>query len=157
MTVIVGIAISLPQRQQLHISDKGLSMLAELEGCRNTGYLCSAGVVTNGLGHTQTAKLGEHINDEAMASNFLVDVKNAENTVNRCIHVELTQGQFDAFTSFAFNVGAKQFCNSTLVRTANNYDRRGACYELTRWIFVDGRPIDGLINRRNVELNRCLH
>lgn len=154
--VIAGIAIGLPERQQLRISNDGLYMLAELEGCRNVGYLCAANVATNGLGHTKTAKLGEFINDTAMAANYLDDVKDAENAVNRCIRVELSQGQFDAFTSFAFNVGQKQFCNSTLARKANGYDRRGACYELERWVYVNGKPLPGLVKRREVELTRCL-
>lgn len=72
-----------------------------------------------------------------------------------CIKRPLTDGQKAAFLSFAFNVGNKAFCGSTLVRKANAGDMPGACAELSRWTLAGGRELPGLVKRRAAERQLC--
>ncbi len=53
-----------------------------------------------------------------------------------------------SFISFTYNVGVGAFKRSTLLKKANAGDLRGACDQLSRWIFVNGKAIKGLENRR---------
>ena len=72
-----------------------------------------------------------------------------------CIKRPLTDNQKAAFVSFAFNVGNKAFCDSTLVRKANAGDMAGACAELSRWTRAGGRELPGLVKRRAAERELC--
>lgn len=72
-----------------------------------------------------------------------------------CIKHPMTDGQKAAFLSFAFNVGNKAFCDSTLARKANAGDMPGACAELSRWTRAGGRELPGLVKRRAAERELC--
>ena len=72
-----------------------------------------------------------------------------------CIKQPMTDGQKAAFLSFAFNVGNKAFCDSTLARKANAGDMAGACAELSRWTRAGGRELPGLVKRRAAERELC--
>jgi len=72
-----------------------------------------------------------------------------------CIKRPLIDGQKAAFLSFAFNVGNKAFCGSTLVRKANAGDMAGACAELSRWTLAGGKELPGLVRRRASERAMC--
>ena len=84
------------------------------------------------------------------------DVRVAEDAVRSCVTVPLTQGEMDAYTSLAYNIGKTNFCGSTLVKKLNAGDYQGACAELKRWVYVDGRVVQGLVNRREAEYRRCM-
>lgn len=73
-----------------------------------------------------------------------------------CFKHPLTDGQKAAVISFAFNVGVKAVCTSTLVRKANAGAQPGEwCDELHRWVFAGGHKLPGLINRREAEYEMC--
>ena len=72
-----------------------------------------------------------------------------------CIKQPMTDGQKAAFVSFAFNVGNKALCDSTLARKANAGDMAGACAELSRWTRAGGRELPGLVKRRAAERELC--
>jgi lysozyme len=65
--------------------------------------------------------------------------------------VALTQNQFDALVSFAYNAGHGAFRGSTLVRELNagHYDVVPA--ELNRWTRTGGAVSRGLVTRRQRE------
>lgn len=83
------------------------------------------------------------------------DVQKFEGAVKRCVHVELHQHEYDAYTSLAYNIGERAFCNSTLVRKVNARDYAGGCAEISRWDKMNGRPVRGLTNRRAKERAQC--
>ncbi len=59
-----------------------------------------------------------------------------------------TDAQIGAMTSLAYNIGAKAFANSTLLRKFNAGDVAGAAAEFTRWNRAGGKVMKGLTNRR---------
>lgn len=72
-----------------------------------------------------------------------------------CIKAPLTDGQKAAFVSFAYNVGERQFCGSTLARRVNAGELPGACSELSKWVFAGGKQLPGLVKRRAAERALC--
>jgi len=75
------------------------------------------------------------------------------------VKVPLTQGQFDALVSFAYNVGldidtdtlAEGLGDSTLLRKVNAGDFAGAAEEFPKWNKNDGKVMLGLRRRRAAE------
>ena len=59
--------------------------------------------------------------------------------------------QFDALVSFVFNVGAGAFGGSTLLRRLNQGEYKAVPAELMRWVNSGGRPLPGLVRRRQAE------
>ena len=56
-----------------------------------------------------------------------------------CVTVPLAQHEYDALVRLSHNVGSRAFCQSTLVRKLNAEDYAGACAELLRWRFFQGK------------------
>ena len=94
----------------MKISDKGLNLIKEFEGCRLTAYRDSTGIWTIGYGHTKGVTSGQTIT-QAQADEYLrLDVTGAERSVSAyegLYHYD--QNQFDALTSFTFNCGSGNF------------------------------------------------
>lgn len=125
----------------MYISKKGLDLIKEFEGCKLKAYLCPAGIWTIGFGHTKGVYPGMVITQE-LADKFLIDdVWQFEREVESLVHVPVTQGQFDALVSFAFNVGSdidedtipEGLGDSTLLRRLNAGDVAGAAAEFGKW------------------------
>ena len=66
----------------------------------------------------------------------------------RHVKVPLTQGQFDVLVSFAFNFGEAKLASSTLLKLLNAGDYDGARKQINRWVYSNGKKLDGLIRRR---------
>lgn len=141
----------------LSLSAVGLLTIAKWEGFSDLAYIPVPGdVPTIGFGSTEGVKMGDTITVPKAIERLHRDTEKAESAIVRCVKVPLSQGEFDAFTSFAFNVGAEAFCSSTLVKKLNSGDYAGACQELKRWVYVDGRRVQGLVNRREAEYRLCM-
>ena len=141
----------------LSLTAAGLVALANFEGFAPEAYVPVPGdVPTIGFGSTAGVELGDPRIVTAALGRLMRDVGDAESAIGRCVKVPLSQGEYDAYTSFAFNVGGNAFCASTLVKKLNAGDYQGACAELKRWVYVDGRVVQGLVNRREAEYRRCI-
>jgi lysozyme len=130
-------------------SSTGRAFIREAEGERLTTYRCSADVPTIGVGHTGSdVKMGMTITKAQSDALLIADLARFEKAVAAAIKVPLTQNQFDALVSLAFNIGSGAFAKSTLVRLLNggHYDQVPA--QLARWNKLDGRPNEGLTARR---------
>ena len=140
----------------LSLSAVGLLTIAKWEGFSDKAYIPVAGdVPTIGFGSTEGVKMGDTITVPKALERLMRDVGVAESAIGRCVKVPLSNGEYAAFTSFAFNVGGEAFCSSTLVKKLNAGDYDGACDELERWVFVQKRKVDGLVNRRAEEYKLC--
>ena len=156
VAAVLAIAALLPQTPTLKTSAAGLALIADFEGCRLSAYQCSAGVWTNGIGHTAGVKPQTHISERQAAVNLVGDVMRVEKGIARCMPVAMPQPVYDAVASFAFNVGVTAACKSTLAFFINQGEWRKACEQLPRWVFVNGVRVTGLERRRANELAYCL-
>lgn len=97
--------------------------------------------VTQGL--KITAKKAEEL--------LVHDLQETEKAVDDLVTVDLTDNQFGALVSFAFNIGVDAFAKSTLLKKLNKGDYASVPFELGRWVMNDGKKMDGLVNRRAAE------
>lgn len=142
----------------LSLSVAGLAAIAGYEGFSDTVYIPVPGdVPTAGFGHTDPSmQIGDKITRKQAEEWLREDAGEGERAVKRCVRVPLAQHEFDVYVSFAYNIGANAFCRSTLVKRLNAGDYAGACAELKRWVYVGGRRVQGLVNRREAEYQRCM-
>lgn len=141
------------------MSAEGVEWLAELEGgYRLEAYLCPAGVWTISAGVTmyqpkRRVKQGDKLAsvDEAK-SLFARTLKTYEHAVDALTRDDLKPHEFDALTSFVYNVGPQAAANSTLFRLVN-LAASGEAVEaqFKRWIYSNGEALRGLVLRRRAE------
>lgn len=94
----------------MRISDNGIIHLQQSEGSRLRAYRDQTGKLTIGFGHTGTVNGvpiydGMKITKEQEAELLKQDIGYFENYVNRNAKKPMTQNQFDAIVSLAFNIG----------------------------------------------------
>lgn len=132
----------------MRIGKAGLDLIKEFEGLRLKAYIPVKGdVPTIGWGHTKGVKIGDKIT-KATAEKYLTqDIAPTVAAVNRAIKVPVTQNEFDACVSLAFNVGITAFNKSTLVKRINQTP-----LEFLRWNKFRGKPLAGLTRRRKTEM-----
>lgn len=135
----------------MQISKAGLDLIKQFEGLYLNAYRCPAGVPTIGYGHTAGVAMGQTITQQQADDYLRRDVRQFERAVARLVTVPLTQGQFDALVSFAFNLGEGALAQSTLLRLLNAGDHAGAAAQFDRWNKADGRVLPGLVRRRAAE------
>ena len=162
----------------MNVSAKALEMLKHHEGVRQKPYRDVVGLWTVGVGHLmypEQAALpnknnakpeytGQCREDFAIKfEDFRIfpmeevdgilkhDLARFESGVERLCPVELTQGEFDALCSFAFNVGLGALQRSTLRAKVNRNDKEGAAEEFAKYTKAGGKVYQGLVNRRKDE------
>lgn len=77
-----------------------------------------------------------------------------EEQVVKIILPVLTQHEFDAIVSFAFNVGSSALENSTFTRRMNNGENKALCFrqEFPKWVNGLNGRLPGLVRRRAAEI-----
>jgi len=117
-------------------------------------------VLTIGYGHTGVDVYVGQVITESEAEALLRDDLSLffEPDVNDLITVELTQHEFDAIVSFAFNVGSGSLKDSTFRRRINSGEDKATCFkeEFPRWVNGPNGPLPGLVNRRNAEIKLAI-
>lgn len=132
-------------------SDNGIELIKRFEGLRLKAYLCPAGKPTIGYGHTKDVKLGDVITEEEAEQLLREDLIVVENEINRH-NLNINQNQFDALASFVYNVGVGNFRTSTLLKKIKtDPNDKTIANEFMRWIYADGKPLNGLKKRRKME------
>ncbi|OOS00655.1 glycoside hydrolase [Canicola haemoglobinophilus] len=160
-SVATIIALVKTTHQDLRISQQGLEIIGQAEGCRRDPYHCPADVLTVGIG--STAASGEPINpqkrynDTEIAQRWAHDLRRAEQCVNQYGNGKnLPQGAFDALVSLTFNVGCGKMQKSTLFKQAQQGFKPQMCQQFDRWVYAGGQKLNGLIKRRAKEKVLCL-
>jgi lysozyme len=134
-----------------------LDLIKHFEGFKAAPYLCPAHKPTIGYGscfygdgRPVTLKDSPISEPEAVAL-LAVTLGQYEQVVTKAVKVTMTQGQFDALVSFAYNAGPENMKTSTLVRKLNDGDVKGAAGEFDRWVYGGGVRLKGLTIRREAE------
>lgn len=132
------------------------AVVSYYEGYQPTAYRDPVGVATICYGHTATARMGQTLSQERCTQLLQADLGHAFSAVDRRAQVDLPPPTRAALASFVYNVGEGAFARSTLLRKLNAGDLRGACHELSRWVYAGGRKLNGLVKRRATERELCL-
>lgn len=110
---------------------------------------------TVGYGHTSDSFYYVQPNSQitdAMADKLLEhDAAEAQAIVRKLVKVKLSRWQEIALTSFVFNLGEGAFKKSTLLRKLNAGDYASVPGELAKFVYNDGKKMQGLVNRRAAE------
>lgn len=152
-------------------------MIRHHEGVRIKAYRCPAQLWTWGVGHVlYPAQLKLPVKKSGMPFDLVTrmdfplqesdkrvlstgeiddilrrDLDYFERGVRRLCPVPVTQGQWDALVSFAFNVGLGALQRSGIRQKTLRFDKQGAANEFLKWTKAGGKVLKGLINRRNDE------
>lgn len=139
------------------MSEQGVNLIKSFEGFSSVPYNDGVGVMTIGYGHAlrKNDKHLKKVTEEQAVEILKEDVSIAVKHVNNLVKVDITQNQFDALVSFAFNVGVGNLKSSTLLKKLNQGDYIGAADEFLRWNKgrVNGvmKEMKGLTRRRVAE------
>ena len=140
-----------------------IAMVAGFEGYRQEAYIPIPGdVPTVGHGFTEIdgkpVELGQTIDEEASRALLedKLDKVYAEGVRNCLNDVPVHTYEFEAFSSLTFNIGVHNFCTSTLVKKIQEKDYKGACEEINKWVYAQGKVVQGLVNRREKEYRHCI-
>ena len=126
------------------------------EGLRLGAYLDAVSVPTICYGSTKGVAIGDKKTLEECNTLFQTELYSYMQDVDKLVTVPLTDSRRAALTSFAYNVGVANFKRSTLLKKLNRGDTRGACNELSKWVFAKGIKLRGLARRREAERRLCL-
>lgn len=147
-------------------SKKGIDLISKWEGFRENAYLDVANVPTIGYGTinynygtglpNKPVKMGDKITKEKALELLKKQIDAHAKTIETYVKTPLNQNQFDALSSFQYNLGAHILKNSALLKHINNGDfaKAGAEMLLYNKARVNGvlQEVKGLTNRRREEV-----
>lgn len=133
-------------------SERAINAIKIIEGFRSRAYRDAAGVLTIGYGdrihaaHQNTCTLDE-------ADQWLRDYLSTfiDPGLASLIRVPVTQGMWDALSSFSYNLGTGALSGSTLLKLLNAKEYKMAAVEFPRWDHCNGHRMPGLYDRRLAE------
>lgn len=138
----------------MQITEMMFEKLKSFEGCRLQAYQDAAKVWTIGYGHTKGVRRGDNITREKAEEYLREDVEEVEGQI-LALNLNLTQPQFDALTSFVYNVGIGAFKKSTLLRfIREGRSENDIKKQFYSWVYSNGRTLPGLVKRREWEAIR---
>lgn len=132
----------------------GRAALKSRESVELLAYRDSKGIWTIGVGHTAACgapipRAGMMISEAEADALLTRDLAKFEGPVAAALQVPVTDNEFDALVSLAFNVGAEDVARSTIVRRLNAGDRDGATQAFLMWRF----PAE-IVDRRKGEMDQ---
>jgi lysozyme len=146
----------------LQLSEIGLEHIKNHEKLRLKAYKIGDGKITIGYGHAKPIRkskyrVGQRITVEIANKLLREDVAVATDGIKRMfkqwnekgIYVKVTQNQFDAMVSMAFNMGVSAFRQSAFVRKLKQNDLESAAELIKTTNLNDNFP--GLEDRRMIE------
>jgi lysozyme len=140
----------------MEMTKEGLTLIKRFEGFRGSAYRCPAGVWTIGYGHTSAAGPPRVIQGSEMSLGdadtvLAADVGVFAAAVRKGLKRELSDVQFSALVSFAYNVGVGAFQSSSVLKAVNAGDFEAVPRRLQLWVKGGGRTLPGLVKRRAAE------
>lgn len=135
-------------------SDNAAQLVKGFEGLRLTAYPdpgTGGAPWTIGYGHTYGVYQGLTITEDQANAWLLEDLRAAGQHVADLVTWPINQNQFDALTSFVFNVGRTAFAGSTMLRLLNGGQVFAASGQFAEWKYAGGKVLPGLVRRRVAE------
>lgn len=137
------------------VSRSGIELIKRFEGFRRSAARLEDGRWTVGYGHVKFAREGVELTEKDAEALLVYDLIEVAGAVNDLTFAPLTQNQFDALVSFAFNIGVDKFKSSSVLRRVNEGELAKAAFSLEVWRRApfEGEPlvVDALVRRRAAE------
>jgi GH24 family phage-related lysozyme (muramidase) len=138
----------------MQVSENGIKLIKSFEGCVLHAYkpVSTERYFTIGYGHYGSDVRENQTISQSEADTLLkFDLRVFEYAVNNQVKVSITQNQFDALVSFAYNCGKEALRTSELLKKLNDGDVKGASKEFEKWVHAGGKVLNGLVKRRKAE------
>ena len=135
----------------MKVSQDCIDLVKFFEGFEAKAYLCPASVWTIGYGRTRNVKEGDVVNEKQAERDLLEELEEFGYQVLNTVKVSLEQSQFDALTSWTYNLGVGNLQSSTLLKKLNSGDKNSVPSEMLRWNKAAGKVLAGLTRRREAE------
>ncbi len=140
------------------ISDKCIDLVKSFEGFFSKPYLCPAKVPTIGYGtilypNGKKVTLQDKPCTEAEAIEWMrYELNQKAKEVDAMTTDAVTQHQFDALVSFAYNCGSNALKGSTLLKRVNSNPTDPTIKDaFMMWVKANGKTLKGLVRRREAE------
>lgn len=138
------------------VSPAGIEFLIKEEGLRLRPYLDSASIPTISIGCTyypsgkKVTMQDPTLTKEQAISMFKTVLTHYEQAVYSVTRDDITQSQFNALVSLAYNIGVASFKGSSLLKLVNaNPSDPAISAAFERWQFANKKPV--LLARRQRE------
>jgi lysozyme len=125
-----------------------------------TPYVCAGGINTIGYGNTyytngkKVTLKDRKITLQQAEELIKHSLSTYEKAVDSFCRDDISQGQFDALVSFAYNLGTRALQKSTLIKKVNaNPKDVTIADEFMKWNKANGTVLKGLTKRRQAEAN----
>ena len=128
------------------------SFVAAWETLRTRAYDDGGGVWTIGYGHTRGVRRGDICTPQEAEDWLDEELANVDDEVSALLEVPVSQSEFDALVSLAYNIGVSALAGSTLLKLLNQGQHSQASAQFVRWNKDNGRTLRGLLARRAGEL-----
>lgn len=136
----------------------GIDLIKSFESLILKPYRCPAGIPTIGYGNTfyengvKVTMKDPAITEQRAEQLLQFILKDFEKYVDSYCIDTISQNQFDALVSFAYNCGVQNLKNSTLIKLVNkNIEDPAIATEFGKWNKAQGRVLAGLTRRRKAE------
>jgi lysozyme len=143
----------------MKLNKAGADLIKEFEGCKLKAYQCSAKKWTIGYGNTfyedgSPVLPGHAITQEKANQLFEIIANDFSAKVAKLVTANVSENQFGALVSFAYNCGIANLQKSTLLRKVNaNHNDPTIRAEFAKWNKAGGKVLAGLTRRREAEAN----
>lgn len=128
------------------------ALIRRFEGCKLKAYYCPAGVLTIGWGATGAGIFPwTRWTQEEADARLEVDARRFL-AATKALFPNVSGGLLVALADFAYNLGVGRLKASTLRKKVLAGDLEGAKKQFRRWVFADGKKLNGLVKRREAEI-----
>lgn len=134
-------------------AESAMDFIEAWEGCRLQAYQCPARIWTIGVGHTKGVTEHDEITYGQSRELLRKDIEEVKRGLAPFVNIHVTEGQFIALVSLAFNVGVSYVVHKCpkLMQALNAGDVEAAAHQFLDIDSANGQRLPGLTRRRQSE------
>lgn len=134
------------------VPDIAIPFIEKFEGFSPKPYICPAGRITIGFGHTSGVVSNMLMTKEEAEKLLTKDLQKLVDPIINGLGIMMNNNQLSAILSFCYNCGLSAFLDSTLKKKiVANAPVVDILFQFKRWDKVAGVSMPGLTYRRSTE------
>lgn len=149
--------VKIPPEEKSRDLAPAVSIIKEFEGLYLKAYLDPVGIPTIGWGtikypNGEKVKMGDTVTAAQAEAYLIHEMSGFVKSVEKLVKVAISNNSFCALVSFCYNLGAGALEKSTLLKRLNSGESKEAVApEFMKWVNAGGKPLKGLVRRREAE------